>query len=266
MRRSRSLLVVTTRDERAGSPFARILEASGARLWSLPTTRAAVAPSAVDRLRRDLARPSWDWIAVTSPRAASILAPLIPARSGCDAAPPPGIAAIGPATASRLRAQGVKVDVVPRTPSARALARAILSQLRHPRQARVLWPRAADSLPDLRAHLERAGVAVIDPVVYATVPYVPPATPRLVRRLSAGAIDAVCFYAPSAVRGLASAMTATQLHLLDRTCVASFGPSTSAALRALGVAPALEATRADSPAFARAVVKRIVERRGRGRP
>jgi uroporphyrinogen-III synthase len=255
-------LVVTTRHESAGGPTATLMAAHGVALWSLPTTACVLSAPGLARAARAIAGADLDWIAVTSPRAAGVLGTLEEAVLRCRAVDRPRIAAVGPATAAELCRRGLPVDLVGGGGTGADLARAILDRLGDRPRARILWPRATAGLPDLGTHLRAARVTVVDPPVYATVPVRPSSMDEFLDRLRAGRIDAVCFYAPSAIDSLARAMAPERCDLLERARLASFGPSTAAALRARGLTVGVSGRVPDPIAFGRAVLDALGTRVG----
>jgi len=102
----------------------------------------------------------------------------------------PKVAAIGPATATTLRARGVEPDLVP----AEYLAEAILEALGEVRGLRFLLPRADIAREALVDGLEHRGAVVHEIAAYRT-------TELSVRRADLGPVDAVTFTSSSTVRG-----------------------------------------------------------------
>ena len=198
--------------------------ASWAPRWSR-RRRSARAPLAAEL--PDLA--GYDLVCVTSPNGAHALFERLDA-AGLDARALAGrtVAAIGPGTARALREHGLRADVVPERAVAEGLA-AALAEVDVRRALIVRGREGRDVLPDA---LRERGAAVDLLVLYETVAEpLDAATAR-----AAAAADYVTFTSASTVRFFLAAAGA-----LDGPRIASIGPATSAALRAAGYEPDLEA-------------------------
>lgn len=259
-------LVAVTRDERSDDRLSRALEAAGARALPLPTVR--IAPPEDDQaLAVALGElPRMDWVVFTSANAVEAICGrpewLDAARAGTLRA---RIAAVGVATAERLRQRQIRVDV---TPSAGGGARDLLDALAG-RGAlagtRWLWPRSDLARRDLPEALARLGAAVLDPIAYRTMLVSPPALAEFLDGLAAGRIAAVAFLSPSSARGLASALPCgTLAPLAGHTLIASIGPTTGEAIAALGARVDIEVDGSErhAAALAAAVMKRLSGRQG----
>ncbi|HET9553437.1 MAG TPA: uroporphyrinogen-III synthase [Anaeromyxobacteraceae bacterium] len=141
------------------------------------------------------------------------------------------LACVGPATAERLAALVRPPDLVPLEATGAAMAEALA---RHVHGAAVLVPRAADGRPELVAGLAAAGAEVTAPVAYRTVPAPPETLAPLGDALAAGAVDAVAFLSPSAVKSVVGAL-GPRAALLAGVLLAAIGPTTADALRAAGL-------------------------------
>jgi uroporphyrinogen III methyltransferase/synthase len=148
------------------------------------------------------------------------------------------VAAIGPATAAALEANGLRVDVVPE----RFVAEEVFAALRRfgsLQGRRVLLPRAdiaREALPDL---LRSEGAEVDVVVAYRTVP-VTDELSTAIKLISEGQVDVVTFTSGSTVRSFLSGIKDKD-RLRGRLVAASIGPITSQALREAGLGPAIEA-------------------------
>ncbi len=148
------------------------------------------------------------------------------------------LAAIGPATAATLKAEGVEVDIVPE----RFVAEEVFEALRQagPLQGkRVLLPRADIARETLPRLLRAAGAKVEVVVAYRTVS-VSEEIASALRLVRDGRVDVVTFTSGSTVRSFLSAVpNKGELH--GKFASASIGPITSQALRDAGFEPAIEA-------------------------
>ncbi len=172
---------------------------------------------------------AYDLLCVTSPNGVARLFELV--RDARDLAGP-RIAAIGPGTAAALRERGIEPDVVPE----RAVAEGLVEALGDAAVQRALIARGEtgrDVLPDA---LRERGAQVDVLVLYRTVP-VP--LDDETRAAVLGADDAL-FTSASTVEALVEAAGGAEA-LRDGPRLCSIGPATSAALRAHGLEPGLEA-------------------------
>lgn len=178
----------------------------------------------------------FDWLVVTSPRAARhwLEAWTAACESGGRepaARPPVPAAAVGPATAAALREGGWPVERMGREYSAGGLLAAFESA-GDASGARILFPcsdRASDELPD---GLRRLGAEVARIVAYRTV-LTPPDPAELRRAAETGTVRVVTFTSPSTVEGfLGGAGGATMKLVRDRLAAAAIGATTADALEA----------------------------------
>jgi uroporphyrinogen-III synthase len=116
----------------------------------------------------------------------------------------------------------------------------------------VLVPRAEDGRRELVDGLRAAGAEVIAPVAYRTVVAPREALAPLVDAARRGAIDAVAFASPSAVRSVVAAFEPDLLPLA-RAALAAIGPTTADALRATGLPVVVEPARATAQDLADAI-------------
>jgi uroporphyrinogen-III synthase len=145
------------------------------------------------------------------------------------AAPRSLVAAIGDATAARLRAHGLAVAFQPSEASGAALAR----ELPRPTGV-VLLARSDRALPDLPALLRERNASVREVVAYRTVVGARGDIPHVRALLHTNEPVAVVFHSPSAVEGMVGAIEAS---LVARAAIHVAGRATLRAARAaLGAA------------------------------
>jgi uroporphyrinogen-III synthase len=162
-----------------------------------------------------------DCVVVTSRHGAEAIARCGPTRAA--------VAAIGEATAERLRTHGYRVAFQPSVPSGTALAREL-----PPRAGVVLLARSDRALPDLPRILRERGFTVREVVAYRTIAEAQGdvAPVRALLASPRGSV-AVMFHSPSAVVGMLGAIEAP---LVARASIHVTGRSTMRAVRdALGV-------------------------------
>jgi uroporphyrinogen-III synthase len=175
---------------------------------------------------------AFDWIVLTSPRAAEVLvrdAGRAPARTQ--------IAAAGPSTAARLEEAGWAVHLVPDSYGGGPLIEALAAS-GEARGARILFPCSDRALPATAEGLTRLGATVERVIAYRTLPG-SPATAEVMADVAAGGVHVVTFASPSAVEGLCRTLTRDEADgVLGRVPSAAIGDTTASALRDAGYPPA----------------------------
>lgn len=154
--------VVLTRELEKNGPLRAELEARGLRCAELPCVDHRLLAGAAE-LRGLLARERWQWVLVTSPEAAALLA------DAWDAAERPAIrvATVGPGTSKVLSPRGLAVEFEPSKATGKALA-AELPVTSPPSSSPILYPASARA-PDTVAHgLGARGFAVRRVDAYTT--------------------------------------------------------------------------------------------------
>jgi len=165
------------------------------------------------------------------------------------------VAAVGPATAARCEVEGIRVDYVPRDAVAEGLIEGF-EAMGLAKGSRVLLPRALEAREILPNTLRARG-AIVDVVpVYRTVPADPERT--AVDRIAAGEADIVTFTSPSTARNFYEMLQGTAAEAAARTLhVATIGPVTSDAVRALGLTVHAEAPDHTSSGLVDALVRSV---------
>ena len=221
--------VLVTRPE--AEPLARRLRARGADPVLVPTIGIVdLAPDGrLDAAAREIG--AYGWIVVTSANGARALFRRLRALATL---PPEGPrwAAVGPATAAALEAEGVRVDRVP----AAGTGVAVAGDLGDLAGVRVLLPRARIASADLPAALGARGALVDDVPAYDTV--IGPESSRgpLAAAIGAG-LEAAVFTSGSTVQGFFR-LAADPRRALATIPAAAIGPSTARALADAGIEPA----------------------------
>jgi uroporphyrinogen-III synthase/uroporphyrinogen III methyltransferase/synthase len=244
--------VAVTRGRAGEDALSARLRELGADVVEFPSI-ATAPPDAwedLDRALRDLAR--FDWIAFASATAVDMALGRLETL-GLERPPAVRLAAVGKATAERLRRRWRAPDLVPEEARGEALASALAADVRG---RRVLVPRAAEGRPELVEGLAAAGAEVVAPVCYRTLPASPASLAPLGEALARGELDAVAFASPSAVRSVVSAL-GPGAGLLGRCALAAIGPTTAAALREAGLAPAVVPSEATGRHLAEAIAARL---------
>lgn len=269
--------VVVTRPPEQAASLAEPLAHLGAEVLLAPTIRIVPRPwddevaAVVTRLRE------YHLVVFTSANAVRVFLDHLEAAgrrrevaSAADAVVPralaPGllVAAVGPATASALEQRGVTCDVV----AGEYVAEGLLAALAHagaaPAGARVLIPAARLARPALPDALRAGGARVDVLTVYDTVA----AGALDVPLADLAAADFITFTSGSTARELAGLIGAALqapvgeggpappavADLLAGVRLCSIGPTTSTALRELGLAVAVEALEHTAAGLVEAVV------------
>ncbi len=227
--------VVVTRARAQAGELSRELEVLGAEVHEFPTIE--IRPpedfGPLDAAIHDL--DSFDWLIFTSVNGVEAFIERL-SHHGLDVrAVPRGarIAAIGPATAQRVRETGLRVEIVPEEYRAEALIEAVSSSSLAGR--RVLIPRAKRAREVLPERLREAGAEVVVPPAYESVPS-SEGKEELQRRLEAGEVDCITFTASSTVENFVRAFGEDDMgRLLSGTRVVCIGPITADTARARGI-------------------------------
>lgn len=242
-------IVVTRAVEQARGLKAR-LESMGATVLLFPAVSFSEPSdtSALDRAIRALG--DFDWVLFTSANAVRFFAsrcrklevdPSQDALYRC--------AAVGPATASAVAAEGFSVDHVAQEFLGVALARELSATLAG---KKILLPRSERARPDLPKALKEVGAEVTEVVAYHTgsIGTIDPGVMRAVREAE---VDVISFFSPSAIDNMRAELGEDLFsRLAANAAMAAVGPVTAAALRSAGLPVAIEAplTTAESMAAA----------------
>jgi len=244
----RTIAVTRTRKQ-AGGLVAELREL-GADAYELPTIRIDPAPD--KRAFYELVADThiYDWLVFTSPNGVDAFFEAF-FKIYNDARDIGGvkIAAIGPATAARVRAFHLSVDVQPEKYVAEEVLKAILEQ-GSVENSKFLLARAEGAREMLAVELERRGAIVDEAVAYRTVPETDDPSGGIRRFRADGGAGLVTFTSSSTVENFHA------LGLADPSEVraASIGPVTSKTLRKLGYRIEVEARRHDVPGLVEAII------------
>jgi uroporphyrinogen III methyltransferase/synthase len=226
------------------------LRALGADVIELPTIR--IEPPTDLRAFAELVQDShgYDWIIFTSPNGVTAFFDLF-YKLYDDAREIGGvrIAAIGPATAQRVKDFHLKVDLQPEEFIAEAIVREFKKQ-GGVENLRILLARAEKARDLLPTELSALGAIVDEGFAYRTVPETRDDSGARRRLLEEGA-DLITFTSSSTVENF----LALELPWPAKMQVASIGPVTSQTARDRGLTVAVEARRHDIPGLVEAIRK-----------
>ncbi len=259
--------VAVTRARAQASGLAAKLHELGADVVETPAIRIEPRPvegeilTAVDALAGDGGGPAgnsgYSLVCFTSTNGVRLFLSALATR-GFDvlALTAPTIAAIGPGTAAELARQGVHADVVPERSVAESLVEALAAV---PVEGqRVLVARGGGGRDVLPEALRGRGAAVDVIALYDTV--VEPLSQE--QRAALANVDYVTFTSASSVRNLLTSLGDDDASPLGRARLASIGPITSDAARALGLTVDVEAKSHDVDGLVEALVADSIERAG----
>jgi uroporphyrinogen III methyltransferase/synthase len=246
--------IVITRARAQAASLARAIEELGGDVIEFPTIeiQPAADPEQLDQAAKNLKR--YDWLIFTSANAVEIFLHRM-ARLKIDARELAAkqIAAIGPETAKRLAAAGIKQCLVPASYRAEGILDMLRPQAMHGK--RVLIPRAAKAREVLPESLRQWGAEVDVVETYRTV--VAKVDPRkLKERLRRREIDMVTFTSSSTVANFAKLFDGERLAgILGKTPVACIGPITEHTVEELGGVVAVSAQEFTIPGLVSAMVE-----------
>ncbi len=233
-------IVVTRRPEQAGSFAARLAEL-GAGVLEVPTIKIEPTTRREELVDMLLEINSYDWLVFTSANGVTAFFDLFFKRFQ-DMRDIGGarIAAVGPATAAKLKELHLQVDLQPEEFTGRKVAEAF-AKYETIENRKICLLRAEAANPDLFMGLQEMGAIVDDIAVYKTVPELEDRTGITAQLLESGA-DWVTFTSSSTVEHFHARFNLPALlKQFPGLKTASIGPETTKTLQALGIKPTLEA-------------------------
>ena len=233
-------IVVTRAREQAGQ-LSRRLREHGAEVLEVPTIKLEPPSRRQDLVDALLAINSYDWLVFTSPNGVSKFFEYF-FKQFHDMRDIGGarIAAVGPATANKLKEIHLQVDLMPDEALASEIAKAF-ARFETIENLKICLLRAEVANRELPEALEALGAIVDDVACYQTVPETEDATGVSARLLESGA-DWVAFTSASTVEHFHARFDLPGLlNKFPQLKTVTIGPETSKALAALGLKPSLEA-------------------------
>jgi uroporphyrinogen-III synthase len=253
--------ILNTRTYEQAGALSSQLSALGAVPVDFPTIR-IIAPEnwePLDNALKRLCEADWyDWLVFTSVNGVQIFFErLIKLGYAVKAMSNVRVAAIGPATATTLAKYGAKVDLVPATYIAEAVADALIEDVRKQGESlegkRVLLARAAEARNVLIHELRRVGVEVDVVAAYRTIGINKDDEPgqMIMHQLEAEELDIITFTSSSTVRNFMQWLIVCDAKFaqtfIQRVVefahpkIASIGPITSQTTRECGLKVHIEA-------------------------
>lgn len=222
----RRVLVTRTREQAEG--LVDRLHMAGASVVVVPliTTVPIADPESISRVAAEVgcAAPP-RWVAFTSATAVR----LVIGAAGAEALSAMLVAAVGPATAAALDAEGVGADLVAEDHGAAGLAAAMLD--RGMAAATVWFPVAEGARGGFAEALREGGAAVTVQHIYRSA--MPPPAPERLRAALDGGIDAITLTSGSTARNLVRALGSDRLPV--NVAVVCIGEQTATEARLAGL-------------------------------
>lgn len=241
-------IAVTRTRQQAGDLVGRLREL-GADAFELPTIRIEPAPDKRAFYEVVADAHIYDWILFTSPNGVEAFFRAF-YEIFTDAREIGGarIAAIGPATAERVRAFHLNVDLMPEKYVAEAIVAALQKETSI-ENLKFLLARAEGAREVLAEELTRLGGIVDEAVAYRTVPETNDVSGGIARFREHGA-DMITFTSSSTAENF----VALDLPRPAGLRTASIGPVTSKTMQSLGLGVDVEARQHDIPGLVKAIV------------
>jgi uroporphyrinogen III methyltransferase/synthase len=225
-----------------GTPsFPQRLAELGAEVLEIPVIKTVPTNDKQDVIDVMLGLNSYDWLVFTSANGVTAFFDLFFKRFQ-DLRDLGGarIAAVGPATAAKLRELHLQVDLMPEEALGVKVAKAF-AENESVENLKMCLLRAGEANPDLPRELEKLGAIVDDIAIYQTVAETEDASDAGASLLDSGA-DWITFTSGSTVEHFHQRFDLPKLlKKFPQIKLASIGPETSKAIRVLGLVPALEA-------------------------
>ena len=233
--------VVVTRTREQASQLSRQLAELSADVLEIPTIKIVPTDRKADLADALLELNSYDWIVFTSPNGVTMFfESFFKAFEDMRDIGGVRIAAVGPATAAKLRELHLKVDLMPEEYVAVKIA-AAFAKFETIENLKLLLLRAEVATPELPAALEALGGIVDDVACYKTVPETEDINGAAARLLENGA-DWITFTSSSTVENFHARFDLpVLLKKFPQIKLASIGPETTRALVSLGLTPDAEA-------------------------
>jgi uroporphyrinogen III methyltransferase/synthase len=240
--------ILVTRARQQAGPLSELLKAAGAEVIEV----ALIEFEAVDAelLAHEVERlGAYALLVLTSVNALRALV-AIPGFSVALSGPVrPRILAVGPATAAALAGEGLPCDGVASQAGAAGLAELLEgTQLR---DARVLFPRAAEGREELVDWLRSRGAEVVLIDAYRTVAAA--GSPKALKAALESGLDMLTFASPSAVESFVAGV-GPSWKKPPGLAVACIGPTTAAVARAAGLEPDVVAAESTAEGLSGAIV------------
>ena len=247
--------VVVTRTRKQASKLTVALKDYGAEVMEIPTIK-IVPPTDKEPIVESITGiGSYDWIIFTSPNGVThFFDYFFKAYKDVRDLGNLRLAAVGPATAKKLKDFHLTIDLMPEVYTAEATAQALLDY-QNVENISVMLARAEEANSELPKLLEDQGAIVDDIAFYKTVPETEDRNGAAESFEEDGA-DWITFASSSAVKNFDARFGLAKRFEDDPGLkLASIGPETTKALRELGLNPTVEASEHTIAGLARALLQ-----------
>jgi uroporphyrinogen III methyltransferase/synthase len=233
--------IVITRTREQASQLSRRLNELSAEVLEIPTIKIMPTDRMADLADALLELNSYDWIVFTSPNGVTMFfESFFKAFEDLRDIGGVRIAAVGPATAAKLKELHLKVEVMPEEYVTAKIVKALI-KYESLDNLKILLMRAQVASPELPKELEALGAIVDDIACYQTVPETEDLNGAAAKLLEEGA-DWITFTSSSTVENFHARFDLPALlKTFPNLKLASIGPETTKTLAALGLKPTVEA-------------------------
>jgi len=251
--------IVVTRARTQAADFTRRLTELGAEVLEIPAIKTVPTSNKQDIVDVLLALNAYDWLVFTSVNGVTAFFDFFFKRFH-DLRDLGGarIAAVGPATAAKLRELHLQVDLMPDEALGAKIAGA-LAKFESVENLKICLLRGGKANPDLTRELEDLSAIVDDIAIYHTVAETEDFSGVGADLLEHGA-DWITFTSGSTVEHFHVRFNLPKLlKKFPQIKLASIGPETSKAIRTLGLTPALEAREHTTDGLIRELLRAVKE-------
>jgi uroporphyrinogen III methyltransferase/synthase len=258
--------IVVTRARNQAGGLSKKLREQGAEVLEIPTIRIEPPTRKQDVVDAMLELNSYDWLVFTSPNGVTTFFDYF-FRRFHDLRDLGGarIAAVGPATANKLKELHLQVDLMPDEALAVSIAEAF-TQYETIENLKICLLRAEVANRDLPDALESLGAIVDDIACYKTVAETEAGAPAAASLQEEGA-DWVLFSSGSTVQHFHARFDLPGLlKRFPEMKTVSIGPETTKMLEALGVKPSLEAEEHSAEGIVSGLIRWAQKRAGKTKP
>jgi uroporphyrinogen III methyltransferase/synthase len=249
--------VVVTRNRREAGKLSGQLRELGAEVLEIPTIKILPPTRNESLIEAITGIGSYDWIIFTSANGVEhFFDYFFKAFRDVRDLGSVRFAAVGPATAKKLREFHINIDLMPETHTAAATAKAMIAA-QNVENISVLLARAESANPELPRLLEDKGAIVDDIAFYKTEPETADRN-GAAEDFDANSADWITFASSSAVRNFDARFgLAKRCEDNPKLKLASIGPETTKALKELGLKPAAKAKEHTIDGLAAALLKKV---------
>jgi uroporphyrinogen III methyltransferase/synthase len=251
--------IVVTRARPQASDLVGLLSNLGAECLEYPTIK-IMPPKDLEPVKQAVENLTvYDWIVFTSVNGVDyFFEQLFAAGKDVRALGRMKTAAIGPATAGRLREFGLTSDIIPRTYRAESVIEAFKDE--QLKNKKILLPRAAEARPILPKELKKMGAQVDEIPAYETLK-VTESTAGLVQQLEDRRIDLITFTSSSTVKNFKALLPSENFKkLIQGVTIASIGPITSDTAAEMGFEVQITADSYTIPGLVEAILQHYQKR------